>query len=48
MLLNDEPAEEVKNEDIDENEEGTTVNNKPLTLQSNNTATIKHRDEEDY
>jgi hypothetical protein len=48
MLLNDEPPEEVKNEDVDENDEGTTVNNKPLTVPSSNTATVKHRDEEDY
>ena len=47
MLLNEEPPEELKNEEVDENEEGTTVNNKPLTVQSN-TATVKHRDEEDY
>ena len=47
MLLNDEPPEEVKNEEVDENEDGTTVNNKALTVQTN-TATVKHRDEEDY
>lgn len=49
MLLNDEAPEDAKNEDGEEveNEEGTTMNNnKPMTIQS--TATIKHRDEEDY
>jgi hypothetical protein len=48
MLLNDEPPEEIKNEEVDENDDGTTVNNKPMTVQSSNTATVKHRDEEDY
>ncbi len=51
MLLNDEevqpPAEETKNEEGEENEEGTTINNRALTVQSV-TVTTKHRDEEDY